>query len=68
MQDLATTNTVQINQTAQGSSNTVWQDTGTLRNVPFKKQQKLLVSIPEEGKPINFFQMITDDNFLQVIS
>lgn len=68
LQDLEATNTVQFNQTAQGSTNTIWRDTGMLRKFPFKKQQKLLVPIPGEGRPIDFFKMIIDDNFLQTIS
>lgn len=68
LQDLEPTITVQNNQPAQVSTNTIWRDTGTLRNFPFKKQQKLLVPVPGEGRPVDFFQMIVDDNFLQTIS
>lgn len=68
LQDMEATNTVQINQPAQGSTSTIWRDTGMLRNFPFKKQQKLLVPIPGEGRPVDFFKMIIDDNFLQTIS
>lgn len=49
------------------SPNFEWADSGPLKEIQFKKQQKLLVPIPEEGKPIDFFQLIFDDNFLRSI-
>lgn len=52
---------------AQISDNVTWNNTGMLRKFPFTGQQGLLVPIPLQGKPIDFFQLIIDDDFLRLI-
>lgn len=44
-----------------------WNDRGALKQILFQKTQELLVQIPGQGAPIDFFEMIIDDDFLQTI-
>lgn len=44
-----------------------WRNTGALNQFTFKKHQELLVPVPDRGKPLDFFQLIIDDDFLEQI-
>jgi len=45
----------------------VWQDNPNLKQFPFSKQKQLLVPIPGEGNPYDFFRFLLDDTFLNLL-
>jgi len=45
----------------------VWQDNPNLQQFPFTKQKQLLVPIPGEGNPYDFFRFLLDDTFLNLL-
>lgn len=65
MHNLILTNTVQMKLTAQGIYNTIQYDTCMSRNFVFKME---IISVNSKRKKLTIFQMIINDNFLQVIS
>lgn len=44
-----------------------WQDNPNLQKFTFIKQKKLLVPIPGEGQPYDFFRFLLDDTFLDLL-
>lgn len=44
-----------------------WCIEGMIENIEFTKRQELLVPVPGEGKPIDFFNMLITNDFLQTI-
>lgn len=49
------------------SSSNIWSNKGTVRKINLSKSQQLLVPVPGEGTPLDFFELIIDNQFLQMV-
>lgn len=55
------------NDTSSASMTDTWQDAVLLQKFPFTKNKGLLVPIPRDRNPIDFFDLLVDVDFLNLI-